>query len=119
MTTIAQIKAAVADHYQLAPAELYGRRRHAYLARPRQLAMAMARDITGKSLPEIARAFGRDHTTMVHAIRQVERRMREDDSLRMDRMAIEAALVIHPLTFRHGGSGKCYAPAAASVEPMP
>lgn len=64
-------------------------------------------------------AFGRDHTTLLHAVRQTQKRMREDDSLRMDRMAIEAALVIPPLTFRHRGSGESYAARAASVEPLP
>jgi len=62
------------------------------IARPRQIAMALARQLTPRALTEIGRLFGgRDHTTVLHAISAVERRAREDDDIRAARDAIAAA----------------------------
>lgn len=78
----ATIKRIVADHFELTPAHLESPRRTAELARPRQIAMVLARELLPrKSLPDIGRAFGnRDHTTVMHAVRAVARRRADDAS---------------------------------------
>jgi len=65
------IKAAAARSY-VSVEELMGRRRPRRISRPRQIAMLATRTITGESLPKIARAFNRDRTTVMHAIRALE-----------------------------------------------
>lgn len=74
--TVATIQAAVCARYGLSAIEMQSDRRARYVARPRQIAMYLARDLTRNSLPTIGRLFGdRDHTTVMHACRQVERLM--------------------------------------------
>jgi chromosomal replication initiator protein len=78
--TIDEIKRKVADHYNLRLSDLVSARRARAVARPRQVAMFLAKSLTTKSLPEIGRGFGgRDHTTVIHAVRKVEQ-LRETDS---------------------------------------
>jgi len=78
--TIEEIKRKVADHYNLRLSDLISARRARAVARPRQVAMFLAKTLTTKSLPEIGRGFGgRDHTTVIHAVRKVEQ-LRETDS---------------------------------------
>jgi chromosomal replication initiator protein len=78
--TIDEIKRKVADHYNLRLSDLVSARRARVVARPRQVAMFLAKTLTSKSLPEIGRGFGgRDHTTVIHAVRKVEQ-LRETDS---------------------------------------
>ena len=78
--TIDEIKRKVADHYNLRLSDLISARRARAVARPRQVAMFLAKSLTSKSLPEIGRGFGgRDHTTVIHAVRKVEQ-LRETDS---------------------------------------
>jgi chromosomal replication initiator protein len=78
--TIDEIKRKVADHYNLRLSDLVSARRARAVARPRQVAMFLAKSLTSKSLPEIGRGFGgRDHTTVIHAVRKVEQ-LRETDS---------------------------------------
>jgi len=78
--TIDEIKRKVADHYNLRQADLISARRARAVARPRQVAMFLAKTLTSKSLPEIGRGFGgRDHTTVIHAVRKIEQ-LRETDS---------------------------------------
>ena len=78
--TIDEIKRKVADHYNLRLSDLVSARRARAVARPRQVAMFLAKTLTTKSLPEIGRGFGgRDHTTVIHAVRKVEQ-LRETDS---------------------------------------
>jgi len=78
--TIDEIKRKVADHYNLRLSDLISARRARAVARPRQVAMFLAKTLTSKSLPEIGRGFGgRDHTTVIHAVRKVEQ-LRETDS---------------------------------------
>jgi len=78
--TIEEIKRKVADHYNLRLSDLISARRARAVARPRQVAMFLAKSLTSKSLPEIGRGFGgRDHTTVIHAVRKVEQ-LRETDS---------------------------------------
>jgi chromosomal replication initiator protein len=82
---IANIQKTVADYYGLQIKDLLSKRRTRSLARPRQMAMALAKELTEHSLPEIGDAFaGRDHTTVLHACRQVKSLMETDGKLRED-----------------------------------
>ena len=85
LVTIENIQKTVAEYYKIRVAELLSKRRSRSIARPRQVAMALARELTNHSLPEIGDAFGgRDHTTVIHAcdrikgLRESERRTGED-----------------------------------------
>ena len=85
LVTIENIQKTVADYYKLRVAELLSKRRSRSVARPRQVAMALAKELTTHSLPEIGDAFGgRDHTTVLHACKRIrelrdeERRIDED-----------------------------------------
>lgn len=82
---IANIQKAVADYYGLQIKDLLSKRRTRSLARPRQVAMALAKELTEHSLPEIGDAFaGRDHTTVLHACRQIRTLTESDGKLRED-----------------------------------
>jgi chromosomal replication initiator protein len=82
---IANIQKVVADYYGLQIKELNGPKRTRSLARPRQVAMALAKDLTEHSLPEIGDAFGgRDHTTVLHACRTIRTLMETDGKLKED-----------------------------------
>ena len=71
--TIDEIIRKVADHYNLRMSDLLSARRARAVARPRQAAMYLAKTLTSRSLPEIGRKFGgRDHTTVIHAVRKIE-----------------------------------------------
>lgn len=77
---VMDVQAQVADYYHIPIGEMVSQRRSRSVARPRQVAMYLSRAFTPQSLPEIGRRFGnRDHTTVIHAIRMVER-LREADS---------------------------------------
>ena len=79
MVTLDNIQKTVADYYKLRVADLLSKRRTRNIARPRQVAMAIAKELTNHSLPEIGDAFGgRDHTTVLHAVRKVKE-LRETD----------------------------------------
>jgi chromosomal replication initiator protein len=87
LVTIENIQKTVADYFKLRLSDLLSERRSRSVARPRQMAMALAKELTTHSLPEIGSAFGgRDHTTVMHACKRVkglqesEARMREDYS---------------------------------------
>ena len=86
LVTIENIQKTVADYYKLRVTDLLSRRRTQSIARPRQLAMALAKELTKRSLPEIGEAFGgRDHTTVLHACRRVNRLCDTDSDLREDK----------------------------------
>jgi chromosomal replication initiator protein len=71
--TIDDIQKQVAQHFNIRLADMYSARRARSIARPRQVAMYLAKQLTSRSLPEIGRKFGgRDHTTVMHAVRKVE-----------------------------------------------
>ncbi len=73
LVTIDNIQRVVADYYQLKMSDLLSKRRSRSVARPRQVAMAIAKELTNHSLPEIGESFGgRDHTTVLHACRKVK-----------------------------------------------
>ena len=77
--TIDEIQRKVADHYGLKLADMYSVRRSRNVARPRQVAMYLCKKLTPRSLPEIGRKFGgRDHTTVMHAVRKVEELIAND-----------------------------------------
>jgi chromosomal replication initiator protein len=85
LVTVDNIQKTVAEYYKIRVADLLSKRRSRSIARPRQVAMALARELTNHSLPEIGDAFGgRDHTTVLHAcdrvkeLREIERRAGED-----------------------------------------
>jgi chromosomal replication initiator protein len=83
--TVDQIQKAVAEHYGLKQADLISERRARAVARPRQAAMWLAKQITTRSLPDIGRRFGgRDHTTVLHAVRRIEALKAEDPTLAHD-----------------------------------
>jgi len=73
LVTIDNIQRTVAEYYKIKVADLLSKRRNRSVARPRQLAMALSKELTNHSLPEIGDAFGgRDHTTVLHACRKVK-----------------------------------------------
>jgi len=78
--TIEEIQKQVASHFNIRTSDMHSARRARSVARPRQVAMYLAKQLTTRSLPEIGRKFGgRDHTTVMHAVKKVEE-LRENDS---------------------------------------
>ena len=72
MITIETIQKTVADYYKIKVADMHSKRRPANIALPRQIAMYLAKELTQHSLPEIGANFGgRDHTTVMHAVRKI------------------------------------------------
>ncbi len=91
--TIDEIQRKVAEHYNLRMADMHSARRARNVARPRQVAMYLAKQLTARSLPEIGRKFGgRDHTTVMHAVRKVEELMEDDAQIAQDVDVIRRAL---------------------------
>jgi chromosomal replication initiator protein len=83
--SIDNIQKTVADYYKIKVAEMYSKKRVRSLARPRQIAMALAKELTPMSLPEIGEAFGgRDHTTVLHACRKVQQLVEADHVVARD-----------------------------------
>ena len=77
--TIENIQQAVSEYYNIQQKDLLSHRRHRYIARARQMAMLLSKDLTNRSLPEIGKAFGKkDHTTVLHACRTI-RKLKESD----------------------------------------
>ena len=86
LITTENIQKAVAEYYKLRVSDLLSRRRPRNIARPRQMAMALSKELTEHSLPEIGAAFGgRDHTTVLHACRKIEELCETDGRIREDR----------------------------------
>ena len=83
--TVEEIQRKVAEHYNVRLADMIGPKRLRTIARPRQVAMYLAKTMTQRSLPEIGRRFGgRDHTTIMHGIRKIEELMVADNQLADD-----------------------------------
>ena len=76
--TIDAIQKQVCNHFMVKDSDLKSTRRDRNIARPRQIAMYLAKELTSKSLPEIGIAFGRDHSTIIHAIRTIESLIKTD-----------------------------------------
>jgi chromosomal replication initiator protein len=91
--TVDDIQKATAEHYALKQADLISERRNRAIARPRQAAMWLAKQLTTRSLPDIGRRFGgRDHTTVLHAIRRIEELKQGDSQLARDLEALTRKL---------------------------
>jgi len=91
--TIENIQRTVADFYKLKLADLHSKKRTRNIARPRQMAMALARDLTQISLPDIGDAFGnRDHTTVLHACRTIAQLREKNHDLNRDYHVLEQVL---------------------------
>jgi len=85
LVTIDNIQRTVAEYYKIKLSDLLSRRRSRSIARPRQVAMALAKELTNHSLPEIGEAFGgKDHTTVLHACRKVKELGETDSDIRED-----------------------------------
>lgn len=83
--TIDEIQKRVCEHFKIRGAEMVSARRAREVARPRQIAMYLAKQLTPRSLPEIGRRFGgRDHTTVIHAVRQIEKLRAADSEIDND-----------------------------------
>jgi len=83
--TIDEIQKRVAEHFNIKLAEMTSSRRARVVARPRQVAMYLAKQLTSRSLPEIGRKFGgRDHTTVIHAVKKIEELIETDSTLAED-----------------------------------
>jgi hypothetical protein len=90
---VSHIQATVAAYYKVQPSSMVSQRRSREIAYPRQVAMYLAAELTPKSLPAIGRYFGgRDHTTVMHAIRAVRERMENDAELALDVEALRERL---------------------------
>ena len=91
--SVENIQKAVADFYSIKVADMYSKKRPANIARPRQIAMFMAKELTQKSLPEIGELFGgRDHTTVLHAVRKIGEERTHDGQLNHEIHVIEQTL---------------------------
>ena len=83
--TIDNIQRTVAEYYKIKIADILSKRRSRSVARPRQVAMALSKELTNHSLPEIGEAFGgRDHTTVLHACRKIKELLESDADIRED-----------------------------------
>ena len=83
--TIEEIQKKVAEHFNIRLTDMHSPRRSRSVARPRQIAMYLAKSITSRSLPEIGRKFGgRDHTTVMHAVKKIEELKQEDNNFNED-----------------------------------
>jgi chromosomal replication initiator protein len=91
--SIEQIQKAVADFYKVRIADMYSKRRPANIARARQVAMYLAKELTNKSFPEIGDAFGgRDHTTVMYAVKRIATLRQEDAELNQQIHLLEQTL---------------------------
>ncbi len=87
------IQKTVADFFKIKVADMYSKRRHAHIVLPRQIAMYLAKELTQKSLPEIGEAFGgRDHTTVLHAMRKIAEHRQHDADLNHQIHVLEQTL---------------------------
>lgn len=85
LISIEDIQRRVSSHYNIRTNDMFSNRRAAAIARPRQIAMYLAKDLTSLSYPAIGRSFGgRDHTTVMHAVKKIEQLIAEDSHLSSD-----------------------------------
>ncbi len=90
---VENIQKTVADFYKIKVADMYSKKRPASIARPRQIAMYLAKELTQKSLPEIGELFGgRDHTTVLHAVRKITAERGKDSELNQQLHVLEQTL---------------------------
>ncbi len=90
---VENIQKTVADYYKIKVADMYSKKRPASIARPRQIAMYLAKELTQKSLPEIGELFGgRDHTTVLHAVRKIAAERQQMTELNQQLHVLEQTL---------------------------
>jgi chromosomal replication initiator protein len=90
---VATIQERVSSHFKIPLREMKSKRRAREVARPRQVAMYLSRQLTSQSLPEIGRRFGgRDHTTVLHGVRQIEKLRATDADLNAAVTALQTSL---------------------------
>jgi chromosomal replication initiator protein len=90
---VENIQKTVADFYKIKVADMYSKKRPASIARPRQIAMYIAKEMTQKSLPEIGELFGgRDHTTVLHAVRKIAAERQKNTDLNHQLHVLEQTL---------------------------
>jgi chromosomal replication initiator protein len=93
LITMDNIQKTVAEYYKIRVADLLSKRRNRSIARPRQVAMALSKELTNHSLPEIGDAFGgRDHTTVIHACRKIAELKASDARIQEDYANLERIL---------------------------
>lgn len=93
LISIENIQKTVADFYNIKTADMYSKKRPANIAKPRQIAMYLAKELTQKSLPEIGDSFGgRDHTTVLHAVRKIGDERQRDAELNRQLHVLEQTL---------------------------
>ncbi len=91
--SVENIQKTVADYYKIKVADMYSKKRPASIARPRQIAMYLAKELTQKSLPEIGELFGgRDHTTVLHAVRKITAERQQLSELNQQLHVLEQTL---------------------------
>ena len=91
--SVENIQKTVADYYKIKIADMYSKKRPASIARPRQIAMYLAKELTQKSLPEIGELFGgRDHTTVLHAVRKIGGERQKNTELNQQLHVLEQTL---------------------------
>ena len=91
--SVENIQKTVADFYKIKIADMHSKKRPAHIARPRQIAMYLAKELTQKSLPEIGDMFGgRDHTTVLHAVRKIAKERNNDQDLNQQLHVLEQTI---------------------------
>ena len=91
--SVENIQKTVADYYKIKVADMYSKKRPDSIARPRQIAMYLAKELTQKSLPEIGELFGgRDHTTVLHAVRKISAERQQLTELNQQLHVLEQTL---------------------------
>ena len=93
IVNIESIQKTVASFFQISLQDLLSARRSRSLARPRQIAMYLAKKYTSKSLPEIGRKFSnRDHTTVIHAVKKINQLLQNDENIKRNIIEIKKNL---------------------------
>ena len=92
--TVDKIQNTVSNYFNISLSEMLSQRRSRPLARPRQIAMFLAKKMTSRSLPEIGRRFAnRDHTTVIHAVKTITRLSEQDDEMKKNINQIKSLLL--------------------------
>ena len=96
VVTVDKIQNIVSNYFNIPLSEMLSQRRSRPLARPRQMAMYLAKKMTTRSLPEIGRRFAnRDHTTVIHAVKTISRLLEQDDEMKKNINQIRSLLLEH------------------------
>ncbi len=112
---IARIKRKTAEHYRIPAIEMVSARRARKVARPRQVAMYLAKKLTPKSLPEIGRSFGnRDHTTVIHAVRTVAQLIADNADFGHEVKTLLDSIVSEEKAVESGGNSIVNTPSAGA-----